>query len=135
MNYCINCGKVATQQHHVVPKILGGNNNSNLVWLCDDCHGKIHNIKFNNEQLSHSELVKLGIKYARIMGKHVGRKKITFEDIKWFMPYYCIIKGKQDTKINISKKINLSRPTIDKYIKIIDEFLNIDNVDFSILNR
>ena len=47
-HYCINCGKEATQLHHVVPRVLDGNDISNCVWLCDECHGKIHNIKFNN---------------------------------------------------------------------------------------
>ena len=64
-HYCINCGKEATQLHHVVPEVLGGNNINNCVWLCDECHGKIHGIKFENQQLSHSELTKRGIEKAR----------------------------------------------------------------------
>ena len=64
-HYCINCGKEATQLHHVVPNTLGGNNTSNCVWLCDECHGKIHNIEFGNKQLSHGELTKIGIEKAR----------------------------------------------------------------------
>lgn len=124
MNKCINCGKEATCKHHVIPKILGGHDSSNLVWLCDDCHGKIHNIEFSNKQLSHSELIKLGIKHARLIKGKWGRPKTKIEDIKWFFPYYYIIKSNQTTKIAISKKINISRPTIDKYIKIIEEYLN-----------
>lgn len=65
MNYCINCGRPGTHQHHIVPESLGGNNSTNIVWLCDECHGKIHNIQYNNGQLSHSELVKIGIEKAR----------------------------------------------------------------------
>lgn len=65
MNKCINCGKEATQLHHIVPEVLGGNNTSNCAWLCDECHGKIHNIEFGNKQLSHSELIKIGIENAR----------------------------------------------------------------------
>ena len=64
-HYCINCGKEATQLHHVVPQVLGGNNVDNCVWLCDECHGKIHNIEFTNNQLSHSDLTKLGIEKAK----------------------------------------------------------------------
>ena len=43
MNRCINCGKEASELHHVVPLALGGNDiDSNKVWLCIDCHNKIH---------------------------------------------------------------------------------------------
>ena len=65
MNVCVNCGKPGTHQHHIVPKSLGGTNETNLVWLCDECHGKIHEIEFDNGQLSHSELTKIGIEKAR----------------------------------------------------------------------
>lgn len=64
-HYCINCGKEASHQHHVVPNELGGNNDKNLVWLCDNCHGLIHGIEYNKGQLSHSELTKIGIEKAR----------------------------------------------------------------------
>lgn len=76
-HYCINCGKEATQQHHVVPNVLGGNNASNLVWLCDECHGKVHNVEFNDGQLSHSELTKIGIEKAK---KELSEKLISLYD-------------------------------------------------------
>lgn len=65
MNYCVNCGKEATMLHHIVPKALGGNNKDNLVWLCDECHGKIHEIEYNKTSLSHSELTKIGLEKVR----------------------------------------------------------------------
>lgn len=69
---CINCGEMATHKHHVVPKVLGGNNGSNCVFLCDKCHGLIHNVEFNDKQLSHSKLIKIGIEKARAAGKQIG---------------------------------------------------------------
>ena len=80
-HYCINCGKEATHQHHVVPKSLGGNNNKNLVWLCDNCHGIIHGIEYNNGQLSHSQLIKNGMEKAREKGKEkIGDKCISVRE-------------------------------------------------------
>jgi len=88
---CINCGKEATQLHHVVPKELGGNNSINCVWLCDKCHGLIHNISYGNNQLSHSELTKLGLQKARERGVQLGGKKRSRTSFK---------KGRSRTRIN-----------------------------------
>lgn len=80
-HYCINCGKEATHQHHVVPKSLGGNNDKNLVWLCDNCHGIIHGIEYNNGQLSHSQLIKNGMEKAREKRKRkIGDKCISVRE-------------------------------------------------------
>ena len=82
-HYCINCGKQAFQKHHVVPRILGGNDTTNCVWLCDKCHGLIHGIEFTNKQLSHNELTKLGMARAKENGVIMGRpKKQTPEKIQ-----------------------------------------------------
>jgi hypothetical protein len=70
---CINCGKPGTQKHHVVPKELGGNDTTNCVWLCDKCHGLIHNITYGKKQISHSELTKIGLEKARLQGIQLGR--------------------------------------------------------------
>lgn len=75
MNYCINCGKEATMWHHVVPKELGGKDGTNLVPLCDNCHGLIHGISYAKGKLSHSELTKIGIQKAKAAGKRVGGEK------------------------------------------------------------
>lgn len=40
---CANCGKESKCLHHIVPLIKGGTNNeSNIVQLCVECHGIIH---------------------------------------------------------------------------------------------
>lgn len=69
---CINCGKPATTKHHVVPKSLGGNDTTNLVDLCDECHGLIHKITYGCGQISHSALTKAGIEKAKKQNKQIG---------------------------------------------------------------
>ena len=41
---CANCGsRENIEMHHIVPLSQGGSNKeSNLVYLCFDCHGKAH---------------------------------------------------------------------------------------------
>ena len=76
-DFCINCGALATQYHHVVPKILGGNDTSNVVPLCDKCHGLIHNVSYEKGQISHSELTKLGLQKAKERDIKLGQPKGT----------------------------------------------------------
>lgn len=115
---CINCGKQADNKHHVVPRSLGGNNSTNCVWLCDDCHSLVHGITVNNGTLSHSDLIKIGIQKARESGKEIGRPNVAAEDLEWFKPYYQeILNGKPIAVL--AREINKSRPTIYKYINIL----------------
>ena len=68
-NECANCGQTASQAHHVVPLILGGFDKlSNLVALCEECHGKVHGTKLSN----HSELTRKGLNQARERGVKLG---------------------------------------------------------------
>ena len=53
-HYCINCGKEASELHHVVPLALGGNDiDSNKVWLCIKCHSLIHEKSLKMSSLAH----------------------------------------------------------------------------------
>lgn len=66
---CCNCGAPATQVHHVVPEALGGFDIlTNLVSLCDDCHGKVHGRK----SVDLSALTKQGLQRARERGVKLG---------------------------------------------------------------
>ena len=40
---CFECGNNAEEEHHVIPRSLGG---SNTIPLCKDCHKKAHNISY-----------------------------------------------------------------------------------------
>ena len=66
---CANCGNDAHHAHHVVPLSVGGNDIlSNLIALCDICHGLVHDQKFVN----HSFLTKQGLAKAKANGKKLG---------------------------------------------------------------
>jgi 5-methylcytosine-specific restriction endonuclease McrA len=60
---CCNCGATATCEHHIVPISCGGFDiASNKASLCDKCHGIVHGISTNKGNLSHSDLIKEGMK-------------------------------------------------------------------------
>lgn len=68
-----------------------------------------------------SERVKSGMANAKAKGKIVGRPTTSLDDIpNIFLKHYPKLKNKDINKTEFSKLTSLSRPTIDKYIKIIE---------------
>jgi len=67
---CFECEQPSTQNHHVLPVILGG---TKTIPLCDKCHNLIH--YGIDKKFTHSDLVKAGIKRVQKEGKHFGKKQ------------------------------------------------------------
>ena len=73
MNTCFECGNLAEENHHVVPKSLGG---TKTIPLCTLCHGKVHDFS-DNRKIFWKTLRDKGIQKAKRDGKYKGRKKGT----------------------------------------------------------
>lgn len=68
-----------------------------------------------------SNRVKSGLVNARANGKILGRPKTNIDDIPpIFLKHYQLYKSKKIKKIDLSKLCDMSRPTVDKYIKVIE---------------
>ena len=68
-----------------------------------------------------SERVKSGLANARSKGKLIGRPKVKFEDIpKSVIEKYPLYQNNQITKVEYSGMCRISRPTLDKYLTLID---------------
>lgn len=135
--FCVNCHAPATCEHHIVPLVLGGYDiDSNKVSLCDKCHAVIHGITTECGQLSHSELVRLGMKkkkealacgegyYSRRTKKKaftpIGRPKLTVDNIpEKFLIIYTEKKFKNIT--DLARQANMSRTTIYKYLELLQQ--------------
>lgn len=99
---CINCGKQADNMHHVVPKVLGGNEGSNLVPLCGACHDKVH----LTDHLTLKELQRAGIERAKKEGKYKGRPPtISRPEIE-----YALAQGLNPTEV--AKRLKVSRQSV-----------------------
>lgn len=123
---CINCNTDCGDNiifHHVIPISIGGTeNNSNIVPLCTNCHRKLHNISQKNSTISHSELVRAGIKKAKEKGIKVGRKSITINDIPIeFYTYYNKTLSNELSITAAAQQMQISRTTFYHYKKIIEE--------------
>ena len=68
-----------------------------------------------------SQRVKMGQENARAKGKKIGRKRTSKDDIPAiFLKYYPQFISKKINKSEFARLTQLSRPSIDKYIKIVE---------------
>lgn len=122
---CANCDcQHDLQLHHIVPLAIGGTNKlSNVVYLCEECHGIMHKINFNK----HSKLTKEGIKKAKMEGKQIGQLKGTkLTTKKSIEAKEQIIKHCKDFEgtlkdIDVMKITGLARNTYYKYKKELEK--------------
>ena len=131
---CVNCGKPATCEHHIVPLSLGGRDiPSNKASLCDECHGKIHGVEFATGGMSHSDLIKNGLKrkreaiargetYIPRSGRQSdslgGRPVLTYENIP--QSFMIVYKSVTYTSVtDLARKTSMSRTTVYKYLNLI----------------
>jgi len=90
-NYtCINCGQPAEHWHHVVPKVLGGNDTTNCVPLCHNCHGLVHDKKMASKALQRA-----GIERAKVEGKYKGKSPIPVDKQAFYNEYMLVLTKKQ----------------------------------------
>lgn len=63
--YCpiVGCSAVATDKHHIA------GHGSPTIWLCKNCHGRLHGVSWNSD---HSVLTKQGIAKAKAEGRSGG---------------------------------------------------------------
>lgn len=106
-HYCINCGKEASELHHVVPLALGGNDiDSNKVWLCIECHNKIHKRGLGMGQLAaESPNYRQAVKDGR-----VGRPRVELPPK--FYELYPLWKEGKITAVAFAKELDICRATL-----------------------
>lgn len=120
---CESYGEI--DNHHVVPKSLGG---TKTVPLCYKCHGLVHNKNF----IEHRRLLLIGIAKAKEEGKFKGRLKGSMKSDE---EYLKLQKSIDTIKYfeegmsyrNIVKKVGSSLGTVQKIINIYKK--SIQNTD------
>jgi HNH endonuclease len=108
--FCVAChGRGVLHHHHLVPKAEGGSDDeTNLITLCEACHGRVHGRTFKH----HRKLQAVGIAKAAAEGKYKGRP----ED---FGLHGVIAEGLRagDSWSAIQREVGCSRATIAKIAK------------------
>ena len=118
---CCNCkGTDRTGSiRMIIPRSFGGQIiESNLYYICSDCLNKAEEEEILKKQLL-SKAIKRGMQTAKNNGKQVGRKKLTRDTLPHaFYGYYVEYIKKEINKTEFAKKINVSRSTLNRYIKV-----------------
>ena len=91
-------------------------NNIDYKTLLNFCNYLLDEIILTKSE--HGKLVKSGLENARAKGRIGGRPKVSADKLpKSFYKYYEQWKNKEIKKIEFAKLLDVSRPTLDLYIK------------------
>jgi DNA invertase Pin-like site-specific DNA recombinase len=103
LNACFECGSSDhIHQHHVVPRVLGG---QNTIPLCARCHGMVH-----DRDLTHyTRLQRIGIRSAKKKGVKFGRPRSLSESQKEEAIH--MMNGGMSTK-KVAELFTVSEPTM-----------------------
>jgi hypothetical protein len=74
LTFFVACGRTDDlNHHHLFPRSVGGlDDESNLITLCRECHGKMHGVEW---KLGLGELIKKGHAAAKARGVKFGRER------------------------------------------------------------
>jgi hypothetical protein len=127
---CINCGKEASELHHVVPLSLGGNDiDSNKVPLCSLCHTIIHGTNPSKRGTHWKELQKAGIEKAKAEGKYKGRKPREYDKALFARMCQERHAGKR-TAASIQRHFGITAQTFYRWEKeCVSNYVELVNID------
>lgn len=117
---CCNCGKIgagAGTMRMIIPKQLGGRVVlSNMYYVCSEC------LLIEEERKYWTRLaIREGMAKAKEEGRPVGRKKMSVKQLpKVFKNNYKKLYTGELTKTRLAEIVGVSRPTLDRYIKIME---------------
>lgn len=77
-DYCVACGQSDNlNQHHLVPRSLGGGDEeTNILTLCGECHAKAHSVQAD---WRNSELTKKALGAKKERGERMGKLPYGFQ--------------------------------------------------------
>jgi 5-methylcytosine-specific restriction endonuclease McrA len=130
MEKCFECGNSATENHHVIPKSLGG---TKTVPLCSSCHMKVHGLDGTRRAESHVENTKRGLDKFRAWDLFTVYQAIYFHDAKNAQQTVDILKSEFDHVISIyqAKRLmkRISEINSEHLQQIFDEHIDPDLSD------
>ncbi len=110
MDKCFECGKQATENHHVIPKVLGG---TKTVPLCTKCHMKVHGLDGTRRADNHSENTKRGIDKHRGWKMFAVYQAIHLRDAENVKQIVEVLHKQFDYDVSLSKAIRLMNRIIE----------------------
>jgi hypothetical protein len=118
MENCFECGELATEDHHVIPQVMGG---MKTVPLCSSCHMKVHGISSSRRTDNHLENTKRGLDKNRAWELFAVHQAYMFYEAESGKEVQRIFQEVFDHKISYSKALRLSK----RYFEIEENYLQI----------
>lgn len=118
---CCNCGtKGDGSIKMILPTQWGGKIvESNFYFICYNCSKVKDEVEQQRKAIIRKAIIE-GMNKAREEGRPVGRKKLTIDQVpKTFMDNYKRVFKGELTKTRLAEMVGVSRPTIDRYIKLV----------------
>lgn len=106
MEKCFECGNPATENHHVIPKVLGG---TKTVPLCTKCHMKVHGLAETRRADNHSENTKKGLDKHRPWEMFAVYQAIYLHDAENAKQIVEVLKKQFDYDVSLSKARRLMK--------------------------
>ena len=116
MKKCFECGKTATEQHHIIPQIMGG---EKTIPLCSSCHMKVHGINNSARTDNHSENTKRGLDKHRAWELFAVHQAYIYYNAKNAKDVKTILKNKLDYVVTDSKAVRLS----ERYLEMEENYM------------
>lgn len=116
MEKCFECENPATENHHVIPKSLGG---TKTVPLCSLCHMKVHGLDKTRRAENHIESTKRGFDKFRAWDLFAVYQAIHIHDAKNAKQIVEVLKKQFDFDVSQSR----ARTLMKRIIESDDEYL------------
>jgi len=121
MKECFECGNPATENHHVIPKSLGG---TKTVPLCSLCHMKVHGLDKTRRAENHIENTKRGLDKCRAWDLFAVYQAIHLYDAENVKQVAEVLKKQFDFDVSLSRTKTLMKRIIETDMEYLQSFFD-----------
>lgn len=121
MKECFECGNPATENHHVIPKSLGG---TKTVPLCSLCHMKVHGLDKTRRAENHIENTKRGLDRFRAWDMFAVYQAIHLYDAENVKQIAEVLKKQFDFDVSLSRARTLMKRIIETDMEYLQSFFD-----------
>lgn len=113
---CFECGKPATEEHHVIPQVYGG---TKTVPLCGGCHDRVHQGGWRRRD-DHAALTKAGIAKSKANGGKFGADVI---------PAEALARGvAKSREVNMAQALSFAESLVNKLLELRNKDMTLQEI-------
>ena len=121
MKHCFECGNEATENHHVIPKSLGG---TKTIPLCSRCHSKVHSLEKTRRADLSPELTKRGLDKNRAWELFAVYQAIMIYDADSIQDIKNIVLKEFNLELSKNSALTLQKRLLEMDGGYLNDFFN-----------